>query len=222
MWAALTDLWTYAANRVPEISDTVVEIDRAMKLGFNWEMGPFELWDAAGVEATVARMKKEGKPVAANAEKLLASGQKTWYTDDPKSSSGREYFDLSTGTLQPVTVPEGVWSITVAKKASNIKTLADLKGTLLHVMRALYGPDRRVRFLVGEVVRPEIRTQILANLLDRHDWDYVIGSVHFLTTFDLPLALCCMAMTTRLAPEARSIAPLMPGTILPGIIQLAR
>src|SRR5215472_8954072 len=64
LWAALSDLWTYSANRIPEISDTVVEIDRAMKLGFNWELGPFELWDAAGVEATVARMKKDGKPVA--------------------------------------------------------------------------------------------------------------------------------------------------------------
>ena len=63
----------------------MVEIDRAMKLGFNWEMGPFELWDAAGVEATVARMKKEGKPIAANVEKLLASGSKSWYADDPKA-----------------------------------------------------------------------------------------------------------------------------------------
>src|SRR4029077_808482 len=54
LWSALTDLWTYSANRVPEISNSVVEIDRAMRLGFNWELGPFELWDAAGVEATVA------------------------------------------------------------------------------------------------------------------------------------------------------------------------
>src|SRR3974377_1859529 len=48
LWAALSDLWTYSANRVSEISDSIVEIDRAMKLGFNWELGPFELWDAAG------------------------------------------------------------------------------------------------------------------------------------------------------------------------------
>src|SRR5580700_8982018 len=47
LWAALSDLWTYSANRVPEISDSIVEIDRAMRLGFNWELGPFELWDAA-------------------------------------------------------------------------------------------------------------------------------------------------------------------------------
>ncbi len=82
LWSALSDLWTYSANRIPEISDTIVEIDRAMRLGFNWELGPFELWDAAGVEATVARMKKEGRPVAGNAEKLLASGKKHWYEDD--------------------------------------------------------------------------------------------------------------------------------------------
>ncbi len=92
LWAALSDLWTYSANRVPEISDSIVEIDRAMKLGFNWELGPFELWDAAGVEATVERMKKEGKPVAANVEKLLASGQKSWYMDDAKHSFGSQVF----------------------------------------------------------------------------------------------------------------------------------
>jgi 3-hydroxyacyl-CoA dehydrogenase len=120
LWAALTDLWTYAANRIPEISDTVVEIDRAMKLGFNWEMGPFELWDAAGVEATVERMKKEGKPVAANVDKLLASGNKSWYADDAKAPSGRRYWDLGTGHWQPVTVPDGVWSVTVAKKSNGV------------------------------------------------------------------------------------------------------
>jgi len=120
LWQALSELWTYSANRIPEISDTVVEIDRAMKLGFNWEMGPFELWDAAGVEATVARMKKEGKPVAANVEKLLASGKKTWYSDEPKATSGRAYFDLSTANYKPVEVPEGVWSVTVAKKSNGV------------------------------------------------------------------------------------------------------
>jgi 3-hydroxyacyl-CoA dehydrogenase len=120
LWAALSDLWTYAANRVPEISDSIVEIDRAMKLGFNWELGPFELWDAAGVETTVARMKKEAKPVAANVEKMLARGQKSWYADDPKAPSGHRYFDLSSGAQKPVEVPVGVWSVTVAKKSKGV------------------------------------------------------------------------------------------------------
>jgi 3-hydroxyacyl-CoA dehydrogenase len=120
IWTALSDLWTYAANRVPEISDSIVEIDRAMRMGFNWEKGPFELWDAAGVEATVARMKKEGHPVAANVEKLLSSGKKSWYEDDAKAASGKQYFDPATGNWQPVTVSEGVWSVEVAKKSNGV------------------------------------------------------------------------------------------------------
>ena len=120
LWAALSDLWTYSANRVPEISDSMVEIDRAMRLGFNWELGPFELWDAAGVEATVARMKKEGKPVPANVERLLASGQKSWYIDDPKSPAGRKYWELGTESWESVQVPAGVWSVTVAKKSNGV------------------------------------------------------------------------------------------------------
>ena len=120
LWSALSDLWTYSANRIPEIADSIVDIDRAMRLGFNWELGPFELWDAAGVEATVARMKKEGKPVAANVEKLLANGQKSWYGDAPKSPSGRKYWELGTEDWEPVQVPGGVWSVEVAKKANGV------------------------------------------------------------------------------------------------------
>ncbi len=120
LWSALSDLWTYSANRIPEISDTVVEVDRAMRLGFNWELGPFELWDAAGVEATVKRMNKEGQPIAANVEKLLASGRKAWYVDDPKAASGREYFDLGTTGYKPVEVSTGVWSVEVTKKSNGV------------------------------------------------------------------------------------------------------
>jgi len=120
LWPVLADLWTYSANRIPEISDTIVEIDRAMRLGFNWELGPFELWDAAGVDATVARMKKEGRPIAANVEKLLASGKKSWYADEPKAASGRAYFDLASAAYKPVQVPPGVWSVTVAKKSNGV------------------------------------------------------------------------------------------------------
>jgi len=120
LWSSLSDLWTYSANRVPEISDSIVEIDRAMRLGFNWELGPFELWDAAGVEATVARMKKENRPVAANVEKLLASGKTSWYADDSAEASGRAYFDLASASYKPVLVSPGVWSVEVVKKSKGV------------------------------------------------------------------------------------------------------
>jgi 3-hydroxyacyl-CoA dehydrogenase len=120
LWASLSELWTYCADRIPEISDSIVEIDRAMRLGFNWELGPFELWDAAGVEATVDRMKKENKPIAQKVEQLLASGKKSWYLDDPKAPSGRVYFDLAANDYKPVEVAPGVWSVAVAKKSNGV------------------------------------------------------------------------------------------------------
>ena len=120
LWSALADLWTYSADRIPEISDSVVEIDRAMRLGFNWELGPFALWDAAGVKATVERMRKEGRPVAAKVEKLLAAGEQSWYTDDPQTPSGQAYFDLGSAGYKAVEVPAGVWSVAVAKKSNGV------------------------------------------------------------------------------------------------------
>jgi len=120
LWTVLSDLWTYAANRIGEIADSVVEIDRAMKLGFNWELGPFELWDVAGVPKTVERMRKESKPLAASVEKLLASGKTSWYEDDAKTASGRDFFDIGAANYKPEEVPPGVWSVTVAKKSNGV------------------------------------------------------------------------------------------------------
>jgi 3-hydroxyacyl-CoA dehydrogenase len=91
-----------------------------MRLGFNWELGPFELWKAVGVEPTVARMKKEGKPIATNVEKLLAAGHKGWYIDDATSPDGRKFWDLKKENWKSVQVPEGVWSVTVAKKSKGV------------------------------------------------------------------------------------------------------
>jgi 3-hydroxyacyl-CoA dehydrogenase len=120
LWSALCDLWNYSANRVPEIADSIVEIDRAMRLGFNWELGPFELWDASGIEGTVARMKSEGTPIAANVERLLASENKSWYVDDPKMPSGRAFWQMQGDLYAPVEVPTGVWSVTVARKSNGV------------------------------------------------------------------------------------------------------
>jgi 3-hydroxyacyl-CoA dehydrogenase len=120
LWASLSELFTYSANRIPEISGNIVEIDRAMRLGYNWEMGPFELWDAVGVPASVERMKQEGKPVAVNVKALLAAGQKSWYSDLPHTPSGRAYFDIPTSSLQEEKVAPGVWSVTAARKSRGV------------------------------------------------------------------------------------------------------
>src|SRR5580704_9060135 len=79
-WPLLTELFTYAANRVSNLgnepADNIVEIDQAMKTGFNWELGPFEMFDAVGVRATTEKMRAGGASVSANVEKLLAWADK--------------------------------------------------------------------------------------------------------------------------------------------------
>jgi 3-hydroxyacyl-CoA dehydrogenase len=118
-WPFLTELFTYAANRIPEIADNIVEIDTAMRTGFNWELGPFEMFDAAGPRATTNKMRAAGSPIAANVEKLLAAGE-SWYKDDPTTPSGRLYFDPVTSTYKPVPIAPGVTSFSIIKKANGI------------------------------------------------------------------------------------------------------
>jgi 3-hydroxyacyl-CoA dehydrogenase len=105
LWKTLSRTLGYAANRIPEIADTVVEVDRAMRWGFGWELGPFEVWDAIGVEKSVARMKEEGLTVPANVEQMLSSGATSFY----KREGGEEfYFDFASGKYQSLADPPGV------------------------------------------------------------------------------------------------------------------
>ena len=53
-WEVLSKSLIYSANRIPEISDDIINIDNAMKWGFGWDMGPFEVWDAIGVSESVS------------------------------------------------------------------------------------------------------------------------------------------------------------------------
>ncbi len=95
----LGDMFHYAASRIPEISDDIVAVDNAMKWGFNWECGVFELWDAVGVGKTVEGWRAENRPVPPLVEKLLASGKKTFYQQSDGTTC---YFDFSSGGCRPL------------------------------------------------------------------------------------------------------------------------
>ena len=88
---SLSDTFHYAANRIPEISDDIVAVDNAMKWGFNWECGVFELWDCVGVEKTVDQLKKEIRPIPALVENLLATGKNTFFQQSDGTTC---YFDF--------------------------------------------------------------------------------------------------------------------------------
>ncbi len=112
-WKAVADQLIYSANRIPEISDTVVEIDNAMKWGYNFEMGPFETWDAIGVKQSVAKMENDGLTVPEKVTQMLDAGAESFY----KAEDGKRFFyDFDSKAYQEITV-----------SASNI-SLAALKG----------------------------------------------------------------------------------------------
>jgi len=81
-WKVLSRSLAYSARRIGEITDDITAIDEAMRWGYNWELGPFESWDAIGFEAVVDRMKKDGLALPASIEKMRASGAKSFYTAD--------------------------------------------------------------------------------------------------------------------------------------------
>ncbi len=89
----LCNNFIYAANRVPEICDSIVAIDNAMKWGYNHQLGPFETWDAVGVRAAVDVMKKLGKQVPKKIEEMLDAGFESFYT---KKEDELYYYDFET------------------------------------------------------------------------------------------------------------------------------
>ncbi len=81
-WKTLSATLIYSANRIGEIADDIVNIDNAIKWGFNWELGPFEIWDAIGVKESVERMKNEGIKIPEIIEEFLSQGNETFYKEE--------------------------------------------------------------------------------------------------------------------------------------------
>ena len=117
LWKTMSRTLRYAANRIPEIADTIIEIDRAMKWGFGWELGIFESWDAIGVEKSVARMKEEGQSIPQNVQKMLDGGATSFYKNE---AGQRSYFDFEKGQYVPVPDQPGVIVLKSVKERSGV------------------------------------------------------------------------------------------------------
>lgn len=85
-------LFSYVSNRIPEISDELYRIDDAIKAGFGWEVGPFEIWEAVGIKEGIAISEQLGKKVANWVSEMLASGHESFY----KWENGKRlYYDIA-------------------------------------------------------------------------------------------------------------------------------
>lgn len=125
-WKVVANGLIYAANRIPEISDTIVEIDNAMKWGFNFQMGPFETWDAIGLEASVQKMEKEGYPVPEKVKKMLENQVTSFY----KTEDGVVYFyDFDSQAYKKVDISDNIISLNILKGVD--KTVKSCKSASL-------------------------------------------------------------------------------------------
>jgi 3-hydroxyacyl-CoA dehydrogenase len=114
-WKLLTRLWNYSADCLPEIADSAANIDAAMRAGYNWQLGPFEMWDAAGVGDTVKRMQAAGERVSPVVAAMLANGAATWYRDNGASS-----YDPATERYQPIARPAGIARISTFRTSDGV------------------------------------------------------------------------------------------------------
>ncbi|MDW7651647.1 MAG: 3-hydroxyacyl-CoA dehydrogenase NAD-binding domain-containing protein [Bacillota bacterium] len=147
-WKALRDMMTYAALKAEEIADDIVSVDRAMRWGFNWELGPFENWDAVGVKEVVERIEKEGGTVPPMVKEMLAAGITSFYKKDAGKTF---YYDFKTKQYQELPAPFGTIYLPDFKEQGRIiksntgASLIDIGDGVvcleIHSQRQALGPD---------------------------------------------------------------------------------
>jgi 3-hydroxyacyl-CoA dehydrogenase len=121
LWKVLSDYFLYCAEMIPEISDRIVEIDRAMRWGYGHKLGPFELWDAIGFLEVVSRLEMERRALPANVKDALARGTIALYR--PPESLGRpttEYFDFRSNSYQPIEPRPGILTLRDRKRTHGV------------------------------------------------------------------------------------------------------
>ncbi len=116
-WETMADSLIYAATVGPEITDDVRNVDNALRWGFNMEVGPFQTWDALGVEATARRMRGEGRTIPPLVEQVLGNGQGAFYVQTPS----KQYYDFRASSYAPIDPASEPLRLPVIKiKSSNV------------------------------------------------------------------------------------------------------
>lgn len=121
-WPLVTNTLIYAANRIPEIADDILNVDRALRWGFGWDLGPFELWDALGVQTVAERLAKAGERIPPVVEAVLSKGNGRFYGG---AAATPTYFDIVGAAHRPIPAPPGVIRLAAAKIARPVAAAND-------------------------------------------------------------------------------------------------
>ena len=121
LWKVLGDLFMYCSQMIPEISDRIVEIDRAMRWGYGHKLGPFELWDAIGFLEVVSRLEMEHRALPAHMKDALAHGIIALYRPpEPRGRDVTEYFDFRSNAYQPIEPRPGIFTLRDRKRTHGV------------------------------------------------------------------------------------------------------
>ena len=227
LWPFLTSLWNFAADRIGEVANDAPSIDQAMRAGFNWELGPFELWDAAGVRESVARMRSLDIPVSPAVKGLLDSAPEStpvsWYSPD-----GPQCYNPTTGVWAPIPHQPGHARVADYRRTNGVvrsnagASLVDIGDGIacieLHSLKNAIGGD--VVAMITSVLNPTSeavknfrgfvisgdrdRFSVGANLMQlllgaqEGDWEEVEGAIR---------AFQQMSMSIKFCPRPVVVAP---------------
>ncbi len=120
LWKLFSDYFLYAAERIPEITDRLVDVDRAMRGGYAHKYGPFEMWDALGFENVVARLEREGRAVPDNIREMRARGAKSLYRFAEDQTKHKQYFDFLAKDYAGVETLPGAIVLADVKRANGV------------------------------------------------------------------------------------------------------
>lgn len=120
LWKVYSDYFLYAAAAIPEISDRLVDIDRGVRWGYAHKLGPFELWDALGVQEVARRLEKDGRTLPENVQKMLASGATSFYRYAETDGRHQQYFDFRSNGYEPVDTLPGAIVLADVKRSKGV------------------------------------------------------------------------------------------------------
>jgi 3-hydroxyacyl-CoA dehydrogenase len=174
LWKVLSDLFLYCSEMIPEISDRIVEIDRAMRWGYGHQLGPFELWDAVGFLEVVSRLEMDHRALPAHIKDSLARGIIALYRPPEPRRAVTEYFDFRSTGYQPIEPRPGIFTLRDRKRTHGVvfqnasASLIDLGDGVLcvefHSKMNTLGEDAIVMLQAGlEETNRNFEAMIIAN-----------------------------------------------------------